>query len=286
MTDVNLDTLTGLAAESFALPDARQRELLHGLIAAAHGYVKAHRVTHDEWRQALAFLTACGSVTTPARNEFVLLSDITGVTSLVDLLSHRQGVTEGSVLGPFHNTDSLPAPNGTDLEPGPQPQALVVCGQVRSDDGSPLPLAELDLWQADASGLYPEQDPTQAPQHLRCRLAVGAEGRYAFRTVRPGPYGVPQDGPVGALLRQAGRTAMRAAHLHVIGRAPGHRPLITEVFFDGGAHLDDDAVFGVRRSLVRPIERCDDASAALPCRVEAPYDRLVFDLVLERTPAA
>jgi len=254
--------------------------------------VAEHRVSHDEWRLALDFLTRCAAITTPSRNEFVLLSDVLGVSSLVDLINHQSGATEGSVLGPFHNTDSLPAANGVNLVAGNARPALVVKGRVCAADGRPVAGAVLDIWAANADGLYPEQDPTQDPHNLRCKLQVGADGAdgadgsYAFATVRPGRYSVLGDGPVGDLLRAAGRTCVRAAHAHIIATAPGCEPVVTELFFEGGEYLQDDAVFGVRESLVARVDPCDDPALTLPCRISAPFGLVRFDIRLKARDAA
>lgn len=281
MRHIDRHNLTQAVASSFALPDPRGRALVAGLVKSLHGFVVEHGVTHDEWRAALDFLTRCAAITTRSRNEFVLLSDVLGVSSLVDLVNHHAGATEGSVLGPFHNTDSLPAANGVNLVAANAGLPLVVKGRVSSADGRPVAGAVLDIWSADAAGLYPEQDKAQDPHNLRCKLQVGADGTYAFATVRPAPYSVPGDGPVGALLSAAGRTCMRAAHVHIIASAPSFEPVVTELFFEGGDYLDDDAVFGVRESLVAHIETCSDPGLALPCEIVAPFGLVRFDIRLQ-----
>lgn len=258
MRNVNSDTITDAVIRSFVgIRPARQRALLSALVRHLHDLVRETELTHAEWSEAVAFITRCGAMTNEERSEFALLSDVLGISSLVDLVDAPEGMTEGSVLGPFYASDSPERPVGADLRPDGQGEPLLVSGTVSDVDGRPVTGAAIDIWQTAENGLYATQDVEQPNDALRCKMVCTEHGQFAFTTVRPGPYKVPEDGPVGYLLRAAGRTAWRPAHFHFLVMAPGHRKLTTEVFFEGDKWLEKDAVFGVRESLIVPIKNID-----------------------------
>jgi hydroxyquinol 1,2-dioxygenase len=252
MRNIDLANITPVAAQSFAgVPDARQRELVQALVQHLHAYAKATRLTHAEWRGALAFLHRAGDISSDTRSEFSLLSDVLGLSSLVDLMASTPGATPGSVLGPFHTAGSPWKDNPADLSAGNAGELVLMRGRVLDAGAKPLPQATLDFWQNADNGLYWQLDPAQPQDNLRCRLKVDAQGRFAIRTIRPRPYQIPTDGPVWLdLVGPAGRSAWRPAHVHLIVSAPGHRTLVTELFDADDPYLDSDAVFGVREALV------------------------------------
>ena len=268
MRNIALDNITQAAADSFAgVPDARRRLLLQQLVQHLHGYAKATGLTHDEWRAALAFLHRTGDISSDSRSEFSLLSDVLGLSSLVDLLAAAQAgapdATPGSVLGPFHTAGSPWKNNPADLSAGNAGQVVLLRGRVLGARGQPLPQATLDFWQNADNGLYWQLDPRQPQDNLRCRLQVDAEGQFAIRTIRPQPYQIPTDGPVWHdVVEPAGRSAWRPAHVHLIVQAPGHRTLVTEIFDAEDPYLDSDAVFGVRSALVQRY--VPDSSSDVP----------------------
>ena len=264
MRNIELGNITQAAADSFAgVPQTRQRELLQSLVQHLHAYAKETQLTHEEWRAALAFLHRTGDISSASRSEFSLLSDVLGLSSLVDLIAGAQstpGATPGSVLGPFHTAGSPWCPNPADLTAGNAGRAVLLRGRVLGPDGQPLPEATLDFWQNADNGLYWQLDPTQAQDNLRCQLKVDAQGRFAIRTIRPRPYQIPTDGPVWLdLVGPAGRSAWRPAHVHLIVSAPGYRTLVTELFDADDPYLDSDAVFGVRGALVQRYQTLADA---------------------------
>jgi protocatechuate 3,4-dioxygenase beta subunit len=252
MRNIDLANITPVAAQSFAgVPDARQRELVQALVQHLHAYAKATRLTHAEWRGALAFLHRAGDISSDTRSEFSLLSDVLGLSSLVDLMASTPGATPGSVLGPFHTAGSPWKDNPADLSAGNAGELVLMRGRVLDAGARPLPQATLDFWQNADNGLYWQLDPAQPQDNLRCRLKVDAQGRFAIRTIRPRPYQIPTDGPVWLdLVGPAGRSAWRPAHVHLIVSAPGHRTLVTELFDADDPYLDSDAVFGVREALI------------------------------------
>jgi protocatechuate 3,4-dioxygenase beta subunit len=267
--------------------DDRLREVLSGLVGHLHAFVRETEPTHEEWERALRFLTEVGQKCDDTRQEFILLSDVLGVSMLVDAINNRKprGATETTVLGPFHMVDSPPRALGVDIAQDHVGDPCVVAGTVRSVDGSPLPGALVDVWQANGEGFYDVQQPGVQPElNLRGLFTADAEGRYWFRSVVPAHYPIPQDGPVAELLRATGRHPYRPAHIHFIGGAHGHQPVTTHLFIEGSPYLDSDAVFGVKRSLVTPVQEVQDPGRAAAFGVEAPFRLIEFDLVL--TPDA
>ena len=266
MREINQFTLTDAVKQSFDTEEgSRFKFLLETFIDHLHDYTREVNLTHEEWMTMLDFLYDCGKISTPERQEFILLSDVIGLSALVDMINTRGGATEGSNLGPFYLDDAPVKELGADLAEGRDGVSILVHGIVRDTLGNPLPGAVLDTWQADSSGTYPiqEQERGQDKYDLRGKLTTDAQGRYYYTTVLPKPYTVPYDGPVGDLLRAGNRHAWRAAHLHYIIRAKGMRSITTEVFFENTEYVDNDAVFGVRKSLIAKVK---------PVRKDAQFD--------------
>jgi protocatechuate 3,4-dioxygenase beta subunit len=247
LTEQVLDRLAGT-------PDPRLREVLSALVRHLHAFAREADLTEAEWMAGIRFLTAAGQITSATRQEFILLSDTLGLSSLVDSLTHGSGaeITESTVLGPFYVPDApWREPGASIVLGGPAGEPLLVRGRVRSSSGAALPGAVLDVWQTAPNGLYDVQDPAQPRWNLRGRFRTDESGAYAFRTVRPVDYPIPDDGPVGAMLAATARHPWRAAHIHAIVTAPGHAGVTTHIFDSASAHLTSDAVFGVKGSLVR-----------------------------------
>ncbi|MGW3417947.1 intradiol ring-cleavage dioxygenase [Streptomyces phaeochromogenes] len=270
-----------------ASTDPRLRELLTGLIRHLHDFARETRLTQEEWERAIGFLTATGQTCTDTRQEFILLSDVLGLSMLVETLNADRGpgATESTVLGPFHMTESPVRELGADIDLVGSGEPCVVSGRVLSQDGTPLPGAVLDVWQADTDGFYDVQQPDlQPPGNGRGLFTADAAGRFWFRTCVPSPYPIPTDGPVGDLLRATGRHAYRPAHIHFIATAEGHAPVTTHIFVAGSDYLDSDAVFAVKSSLVEDFAETDDPSLAREFGIPNPFRYARFDLVL--TPGA
>ncbi|MEV4568632.1 dioxygenase [Nonomuraea sp. NPDC049419] len=243
-------------------PDPRVNEVVSALVKHLHAFVEEVRPTEREWIAGLDFLIETGQMCTPHRNEFILLSDMLGLTSAVDDVNNEgpEGMTPSSVEGPFHS----PAPErelGAWISAGPERERgtpTVVQGRVLDCDGMPLPGAVVDVWQANDTGLYDTQDDSQDLGNLRGLFTTDTDGRYWFRTIRPSSYPVPTDGTAGRLLRAVGRHPMRPAHFHYRVTAPGYRPLTTHVFLAGDPYLGSDAAYAVKDALVRePVRRAD-----------------------------
>lgn len=244
-------------------PDPRLREVMTALVRHLHALVTEVGVTDEEWLAAIRFLTATGQACDDTRQEFILLSDTLGVSSLVDLVNHSDVeslATEPTILGPFYAPGSPERAFGEDMreyDDGGEP--AVLRGHVCDEGGTPVPGAALDVWQNAATGFYAVQQPeVQGATNLRGVYRTNEAGEYEIRTVRPVPYPIPDDGPVGALLRDTGRHPWRAAHIHARVSAPGHEPLTTHVFDRESDYLDSDTVFGVKASLVADFVPQDD----------------------------
>lgn len=275
--------LLGQVLDAFsAIEDPRRKRLVEALVRHLHEFAAEVGLTHDEWEAGIRFLTACGKKSDDTRQEFILLSDVLGLSSLVEMLGDRGSAeaTEPTVLGPFYVPGSVARANGESTivsdTGGPR---LLVHGTVRDDAGQPLAGATVDVWQAASNGLYPVQDAAQDPMNLRGVFTSDEEGRYAFVTLRPIDYSVPTDGPVGVLLGETGRHSMRAAHLHLIVAKEGFHPVTTHLFDASSPHLGSDAVFGVRDSLIREFRKRDDVT------LETEFDvTLTPRLALQRRP--
>jgi protocatechuate 3,4-dioxygenase beta subunit len=283
-----------VVAASFAgTPDARLRRVMTSLVEHLHAFVKDVELTEEEWGFAIDFLTGTGQMSNEVRQEFILLSDVLGVSMLVETINHRTGgtSTESTVLGPFHMVASPPRELGADIALDGKGTPCLVSGQVTGPDGEPLAGASVDVWQTNEDGFYDVQQPGIQPAgNLRGIFTTDAEGRFWFRSVVPRYYPIPDDGPVGQLLAATGRHPNRPAHLHFIVAMPGYRPVTTHVFVDDSPYLDSDAVFGVKESLVRPVPEVDDPARAAEVGLPNPFRTLTFDLSLlradEGSPAA
>lgn len=284
MKSVTPDTITdAFNAYCANTQDPRTRFILSRLAAHLHEFAKEVELTHEEWMAGIDALYRAGRISSPERNEFVLFSDVLGLSSLVDMIGSRAGGTEFSNLGPFHIAEAKWLEVGGDLIGATAGEQVVLYGHVRdAASGAPVPGAVMDIWQTAANGLYSNQDPAQPDGNLRCRMKTDANGGYAFTTVRPGPYTVPDDGPVGELLRATGRQPWRPAHFHFIIAAEGLRSLTTELFPDDDPYIDQDAVFGVRAQLaVKLIKETDPAAVPFALaareRLKRPFYRVQYD---------
>ncbi len=269
--------------------DPRLLEVMGGLVRHLHAFAKEVNLTHEEWNVGLRFLERAGEISDAERHEFILLSDVLGLSSLVDMINNRPEGTSSSCLGPFHISGSPPLAVGGDMRRYFDAPVVLVEGVVKDPQGDPIPGATLDIWQTAPNGMYSSQDPDQDTYSFHGLQTVGPDGRYAFTTVKPVEYTVPSDGPVGDILRACGRHPWRPSHLHFIAEAEGFRPLVTEVFPEDDLYLDQDTVFGVREDLVmryepQPAGTFPAEGFELSGKVDEPWSKVEFDLVL--TPKA
>ena len=248
------EDITAAVLDSFArCEDPRLREVMQSLVRHLHAFVQETRLTQDEWSAAIRILTDTGHITDERRQEFILWSDALGVSMLVDALSHATppGATESTVLGPFWTPGAPLRDYGESISEQPAGVPAWVHGRVLDPSGRPIAGAELDVWQNGDNQLYAVQDPDAPEAHLRGRFRSREDGSYAFLGVRPVPYTIPSDGPVGRMLERTGRHPWRPAHIHLIVSAPGYQRLVTHIFDAESPYLDSDAVFAVKPSLIR-----------------------------------
>lgn len=247
VTDVVLTAMAGA-------PDVRLRQIMDALVRHLHAFAREVHLTEDEFDVGINFLNRIGQATTDAHNEGILCSDALGLSTLVCLLNNGHGgatETAAALLGPFWRMSAPSTPNGGSIlrSETPGPPLFSSC-RITDPLGQPIAGVEVDVWQASPVGLYENQDPTQAEMNLRGKFITDADGRFAFRSVKPAGYPVPTDGPVGELLRAQRRHPYRPAHMHFLCFKPGYKTLVTQVFVDHDEHLESDVVFGVTRQLV------------------------------------
>ena len=265
--------------------DPRFRAVMESALRHLHAFVKEVEPTVGEWARAIEFLTATGKMCDDRRQEWVLASDVLGVSMLVETLNNRSegGCTEATVLGPFHVEGAPRRALGDTICMDGKGMPCHVSGRVTDADGKPLAGASLDIWQTNADGFYDVQQPEVQPEmNLRGRFVTDSDGRYAFRTVKPVSYPVPTDGPVGEILDRMGRLAWRPAHIHFIVSKPGYRRLVTHIFAHDDPYIDSDAVFGVKESLLVEFREHDDPARARDLGVDAPFCTAEFDIRMAR----
>lgn len=260
MAEYNEHTLTQAVVDRFGESDSeRFKEVISAAIRHMHAFVKEVNLTPDEWFTAIEFLTATGQMCDDKRQEFILLSDVLGVSMMMEMVNNRRsaGETESTVLGPFHTDDAPTLEMGDAITALDGHEVVVMSGRVLDASGQPVAGARLDVWQAGPDGKYDVQKEDGVD--LRGVFTSDDQGHYEFRTVKPEFYPVPTDGPVGRLLAASNRHPFRPAHIHFKITAQGYHPLITHLFVAGDNYLETDAVFAVRDSLIVDLTQADDA---------------------------
>ena len=263
--------------------DPRLKEVMTSVITHLHAVVKEVEPNNEEWRQAIEFLTQVGHWCDDTRQEFILLSDTLGVTMLADTVIQQKptGVTESTVLGPFHVQGAPDLPFGANISKGQTGKPTLVTGHILSQNGLPIAGATVDVWQASAQGLYDVQEPEQFPDmNLRAVFHTDQNGRFGFCTEKPAPYPGPTDGPVGTMLKALGRHAWRPAHLHFMISAEEHQSLTTHLFVKGDPYLESDAVQAVKDSLIVDFSLSHDNTEADRFGLPTPYYKVQEDFVL------
>jgi hydroxyquinol 1,2-dioxygenase len=251
------ENLTDLAVERWkACHSERLRTIMQSLVKHIHGFVREVELTREEWLFAANWLAKTGQLSNEKRQEFILLSDVLGVSMLVDAISHRwpPGATPSTVIGPFHIDGSPELPMGTNIAEGLAGEICYVMGAVRDLDGNPVAGAKLDIWQADADGMYESQLGLNEP-FLRAIFRTGMDGKYIIHTIAPPGYSIPMDGTVGDLMRETDISHYRPAHIHFYITAPGYAPLITHLFKKDARYIDSDVVFGVKEKLIAEFKQ-------------------------------
>ncbi len=263
MRNLNQHNITDAVLASFGnTPDPRLKEIISSLVKHLHNFARDVKLTEDEWFRGIQYLTATGHKCTGTRQEFILLSDVLGLSMLTIAMNQDKpaGCTEATVFGPFFLEDAPAYELGADVSNGAKGAPCWVEGRILGLEGEPIPNATINVWQADDDGLYDVQYEDLGHSQARGILKSDAEGRYYFKTIVAEPYPIPTDGPVGILLNATKRHPWRPAHLHFMVEAPGYQRLITHVFRDKDSYLDSDAVFGVRQSLIADWVQLPDGS--------------------------
>jgi hydroxyquinol 1,2-dioxygenase len=286
-TDYGNELTEAVLARLDGAKDPRFKAVISSLIQHLHAFVRETRLSEDEWRAGIEFLTATGRLCDDRRQEFILLSDTLAVSMLVDAISHRRApeATASTVLGPFHVVGAPEFDNGADIAAGVRGEPTYFSGSVLTVDGDPIAGAMLDIWSADGDGWYDVQRAGGALR-ARGRIRTDGDGRYSFWTVKPVSYPVPTDGPVGRMLLKMGRHPYRPAHTHMIVSAPGCEPLATHLFVAGDPYLESDAVFAVKDSLV--VDFAGHAPGVAPDGrvIDRPWYSVAFDFRLVPAAAA
>jgi hydroxyquinol 1,2-dioxygenase len=256
----------------------RMAQVMGALVSHLHAFAKEVHLTQAEWEAGIAFLTKTGQMCSGERQEFILLSDVLGLSMLVDAINNRrpEGATENTVFGPFHVEDAPIRAMGDNISLDGKGASCLFEGKVIDLHGKAIEGACVDVWSDNADGFYDVQQPGIQPQwNNRGRFFTGADGAYAFRGIKPTSYPIPDDGPVGKMLAAMGRHPYRPAHMHFLVTAPGFQRLVTHTFVGDDSYLTSDAVFGVKQTLIAPFEQLSGADTLW---------RSPFDFVL--TPEA
>jgi len=287
MRNISYDNITDTVVNAYAgAKDDRTKEILGLLIRRLHDFVREVNLTPQEWESAMELLARAADATTEERNEFILLSDLLGVSALVDLIDGHddKDASITTLMGPFYVPDTPQFPNGADLTGDNEGERILVHGQIRSVDGAPLGGAKIEVWQNSPNGLYTVQDPNQPEHNLRGTLHADEKGNYAFVTVKPIAYQVPDDAAGGELMRAGGRHCWRPAHIHVMVSADEHKRHVSQIFDSNDSYIDQDAVFGVRDALAVPYDQKPSAEEISSfSNIKGPYNTAHVDFVLPRT---
>ena len=265
--------------------DPRLKEVMTVIVRKLHEAVKEIEPTQDEWMQAIMFLTQTGHKTDDWRQEFILLSDILGVSMLVDAINSRRpsGASENTVLGPFHIQGAPQLEMGANISLDGKGEPMYVSGRIIDTQGNPISGAQIDIWQANEDGFYDVQQKGIQPDfNLRGVFHTGEDGKYYFKSAKPKYYPIPDDGPVGKLLASLGRHPYRPAHFHYIVQKKGYETLTTHLFDPDDEYIHSDAVFGVKESLIADFKRIEDLKKIAEHEFTQPYFEVEYDFVLAR----
>ena len=274
MQDLDEFTVTDETLRQMAgTENKRMKEICDAAVRHMHAFAREVNLTPEEWLQGIQFMTAVGQACTPIRQEFILLSDVLGLSAVVNALHDKKAKelgTQSSLLGPFFREGVELTPMGTQIVEKPTVEEIVVYGTVTATDGTPMADALVQVWQTSERGLYDLQERNGESMDMRGTFRTGPDGRYHFRTVRPLGYSIPMDGPVGAMVHAQKRHGMRPSHIHCLVGAEGYRELVTALYFGDDPFIDSDTVFGVSRSLV--VEAKEDPASPIPGMRAVHYD--------------
>ena len=274
MQDLDEFTVTDEAlSQMAATKNPRLKQIAEAAVRHLHAFAREVDLTPEEWLTGIQFMTAVGQACTPLRQEVILLSDVLGLSAVVNALHDRKARelgSQSSLLGPFFREGAPVMPAGAQIVEKPTEPGIVVYGKVTNNDGTPVQGALIQVWQTSERGLYDLQERDGEAMDMRGVFRTDSGGNYHFRTVRPLGYSIPMDGPVGALVHRQNRHGMRPSHIHCLISAEGHRELVTALYFGDDPYIDSDTVFGVSRSLV--VDARDDPASPIPGLRAVHYD--------------
>jgi len=288
MPYVTESNLTDIARERWSnIPDPRLREIMTALVEHVHAFVREIEPTQAEWATAIDWLTRTGKMCTDKRQEFILFSDVLGVSMLIDAINNRleSGATPTTVEGPFHVPASPEFADGADMAKNAPGVPCFVTGTVRDLDGKPVAGASLDVWQTDGEGLYEAQRDVEGPW-LRGVFHTRADGAFVIRTVVPISYTIPMDGTVGELVKRTNISHYRPAHIHFVVEAPGYHRIVTHLFRRGDRYIDNDVVYGVKEPLIVDFKEVPGGKAPNGETLSGPFYLVNYDFVLQKTAIA
>ncbi|KAF5025497.1 hypothetical protein F66182_2402 [Fusarium sp. NRRL 66182] len=289
LKDLTIDNITeNVHAINSQCSNLRMKYILERVVTHLHDLARETRLTTDEWTTAIQFLTQVGQISSDVRQEFILLSDVLGLSLLVDSIDHPKpnGSTDGTVLGPFHTHEAEQLEKGGLISHDPDGEALLVLCTLKDINGGPIPGAAIDVWETDSKGFYDVQHADRDGPDGRAVLTSDEAGIFWFKAIVPVPYPIPHDGPVGKLLKVLGRHPYRPSHMHFMFKKDGYDPLITALYLKDDPYESTDAVFGVKDSLVVPIQKVADEEMAKEYGVELGSALLTYDFVLVTDTAA
>ncbi|KIY02345.1 uncharacterized protein Z520_02483 [Fonsecaea multimorphosa CBS 102226] len=282
LMDLTIENITeNVNLINSANPDPRFKYILERLVVHLHDFARETRLSTQEWMAGIQFLTKTGHICTDVRQEFILLSDILGLSLLVDSIDHPKpkNSTEGTVLGPFHTHEAEHLEHGSAMSHDANGEPLLVLCTVKDVSGHPIEGVKIDIWETDSSGKYDVQHPDRDGPDGRCIMKSDAQGVFWFNAIVPVPYPIPHDGPVGQLLKKLGRHPMRPAHMHFMFEKEGFDHLITALYLKNDPYETSDAVFGVKNSLIVDLGKCD-SEIAQKYGVKEGTKLLTYDFVL------
>ncbi len=288
MPYVNEQNLTDVVLDRWKdVPDPRLRQIMGSLIKHLHAFVRDIEPTEKEWATAIDFLTRTGKMCDEKRQEFILFSDVMGVSMLVDGINHRlaSGATPTTVEGPFHVPNAPPLADGGNMAKSAPGIPCFISGKVRDLDGKPVAGAKLDLWQTDGEGFYEAQRDVTEPW-MRGLYRTQPDGSYTIRTVAPIGYTIPMDGPVGQLMQNTTISHMRPAHIHFCLEAPGYHRVVTHLFQRGCPYIETDVVYGVKEPLIVDFVKKPAGQAPNGEKVDTPFYVITYDFVLQKAAKA
>ncbi|GAD98255.1 catechol dioxygenase, putative [Paecilomyces variotii No. 5] len=282
LKDLTIDNITeNVHLINSLCEDQRMKYVLERLVTHLHDFARETRLSTKEWMAGLLFLTEVGQICSDVRQEFILLSDVLGLSLLVDSIDHPKppGSTDGTVLGPFHTHEAEEMGPGAAMSHDPKGEPLLVVCTLKDTHGRPIPDCKIDIWETDSTGRYDVQYAERDGPDGRCIMRSDSDGVFWFKAIRPVPYPIPHDGPVGKLLKKLHRHPYRPSHMHFMFEKPGYDHLITALYLRNDPYETSDAVFGVKDTLVVDLGKVD-AALAKKYDVQEGIHLMTYDFVL------